>query len=160
MELSLAGIGSFFAEYYMAFIWGLILIAAIIVEAQTDALIAIWFIPASGVSLILSFITKQIWIQVVVFVVLAAVLIFLSKKFFEKFLKKDKDEKTNMDIIIGREAYLEEEVNNLKGTGVVKINGVLWSVISENNDEVIPNGSLVTVKAVSGVKLVVTPIQK
>ena len=160
MELSLAGIGSFFAEYYMAFIWGLILIAAIIVEAQTDALIAIWFIPAAGVSLILSFITKQIWIQVVVFVVLAAVLIFLSKKFFEKFLKKDKDEKTNMDIIIGREAYLEEEVNNLKGTGVVKINGVLWSVISENNDEVIPNGSLVTVKAVSGVKLVVTPIQK
>ncbi len=148
----------FLQTYYMAIIWGAVLVFAIVVEAQTDALIAIWFIPSAGVSLILSLAGVPIWIQAVVFVAASAVLVTLSKLFFEKFLRKkdkDKDTRTNMDTIIGREAYLEEDADNLKGTGTVRINGVIWSVLTEKNEEVIPSGTLVEVKAVSGVKLVV-----
>ena len=51
------------------------------------------------------------------------------------------------------------EVNNSEGKGQVEVMGSVWSARSENGG-VIPAGSSVLVKEITGVKLVVNPIPK
>ena len=151
-------VNEFLANYHMAFIWLMILIGALFIEAQTDALVAIWFMPSAAVTLILSFFIKEVWIQILIFVILSAVLLIMSRLFFKKFLKRDRTHKTNLDAIIGKQILVDEEVCNLKGTGSAKLNGAYWSLRTIDDDTVIPSGTLVSISGVIGSKLVVEAV--
>lgn len=157
----MGAINEFFANYHMAVIWFMILVGSLFIEAQTDALVAIWFMPSAAVTLILSFFVKEVWIQILVFVLLSAILLILSKLFFQKFLKRDRNTKTNLDAVIGKQILVDEEVCNLKGTGSAKLNGAYWSLRAIDDETVIPSGTLVTIAGVIGSKLVVeiAPVQ-
>ena len=47
-----------------------------------------------------------------------------------------------------------EEINNIKGQGAVKLNGLVWTARSEN-DEIIQADEIVTFKKIDGNKAIV-----
>ena len=57
--------------------------------------------------------------------------------------------------ILGSEGLVTEAIDNIRGTGQVKIGGILWTARSENGSP-IEEGALVTVDRVEGVKVLVS----
>ena len=136
-----------------SWMWLGIIILAIFCEAQTAALVAIWFMPAALVSMILSFFDVYLWVQVLVFFFISIASIILFKKIFNKKLKVTEETKTNVDAIIGKKCIVVEEISNIHGKGAVKLGAQVWRARS-NDDSVIEEGSIVTVESISGVKLI------
>ena len=136
-----------------SWMWLGIIILAIFCEAQTAALVAIWFMPAALVSMILSFFDVHLWVQVLVFFFISIASIILFKKIFNKKLKVTEETKTNVDAIIGKKCIVVEEISNIHGKGAVKLGAQVWSARS-NDDSIIEEGSVVTIERISGVKLI------
>jgi membrane protein implicated in regulation of membrane protease activity len=82
-------------------------------------------------------------------------LVIATRRLCRRFIEANK-EKTNVDAIIGKDAYVTEEIDNLQGLGEVKVGGLAWSARSQDGEK-IAVGTLVTVLEVQGVKLIVTP---
>ena len=71
-----------------------------------------------------------------------------------KYFNKDRV-KTNVEGMIGKQAIVISEVNNLQGTGQVTVGGMEWTARSVSEDATLPVGSVVWIKDVKGVKLMV-----
>ena len=52
----------------------------------------------------------------------------------------------------------EEQIENLKETGEIKVNGVPWTAVSADGS-VIPEGSLVRIERLEGAKVYVSPVK-
>ena len=142
-------------EYVMTIFWAALFVTALIVESQTAEMVAIWFLPGTLVSLILSLLGVPLWIQWIVFVVLSAVLLVLAFKFFRRLILKNVGKaKTDTDLLIGKSARVEEEIVNSEMKGAVKIDGKVWSARMANASETAVPGEFVTVLRIEGVKLI------
>ena len=142
-------------EYVMTIFWAAMFVTALIVESQTAEMVAIWFLPGTLVSLILSLLGVPLWIQWIVFVVLSAVLLVLAFKFFRRLILKNVGKaKTDTDLLIGKSARVEEEIVNSEMKGAVKIDGKVWSARMANASETAVPGEFVTVLRIEGVKLI------
>ena len=86
----------------MPWIWLGVTVAAIVFEASTLALVAVWFIPSALVSLVLSVFHLPLWLQVTAFLVLSLALMIFLKPFMKKVLKV-RYSPTNADTVIRRE---------------------------------------------------------
>ena len=145
-------------NYIMLFVWLAVVIVSVFCEAMTVSLVAIWFVPSALISLILSIFGVAEWIQVVVFFALSFAMILLLRRIFrKKLLAKQEATKTNTDSLIGRQAVVVEDIDNLMAKGAVRIGGQEWSARSESGDP-IKAGIAVEILAVSGVKLICKPI--
>ena len=137
-------------------IWLGIAIAMLVVEAFTVDLIAIWFAVAGFVSVIITAIFPDlfyVW-QILIFVVLSAVLVLSTRNMVKKFLKRKKDQETNLELVINHRGRVVDEINNDFERGEVKINGIVWSARTKNG-EVVEKDALVTVLEIKGNKLIV-----
>ena len=141
---------------YMPYIWTAITLIAVFIVANTADLVTIWFIPAGCVSLILSLLPFEvaIWVQVLVFFAVAFILVTLSTTIFKKAIKKSPLVATNLDSVIGKEGIVTEKVNNIEGSGCVKVWGKEWSAISDDPNVVLEKGDIVIIKEIRGVKLI------
>ena len=138
----------------MIVFWALIMVIALLLEIMTADLVAIWFIPAALVSMILASFNVPGWIQWVVFIVLSATLLVVAFKFLRKLILKNQgSKKTDTDMLIGRPARVEEDINNAEMQGAVKIDGKIWSARMVNDSETAVKGEFVIVEYISGVKL-------
>lgn len=140
---------NFGAPYY----WLTIIVVMSIMEACTCQLVSIWFVVAAIVSFIMSLLGLSISSQIIVFAILSLLLVTVTKPIVKKFIPKIKAE-TNSDQYINKDGVVVEEINNLNGTGQVKISGITWTAKSLN-DDVILKDSLVKVEKIEGVKLIV-----
>ncbi len=138
----------------MEIIWLVVLICAVIVEAFTTQLVAIWFLPAAIVSIILAFCGTPIWVQVLVFFLVAALGLVLSRTIFRRFFNKTTHHKFNADDVIGEKCVVTTRIDNLAGSGEVKINGLFWAARSANADIIFEENAVVTVIAIEGVKVI------
>ena len=134
-------------------IWLLGIIAFVILEAATYQLVSIWFAVGAIGGLIAEIIGVSFAIQMTVFLVIS-VLLLLCLRPVSRRLIKTKNERTNVDSLIGEEVLITKEVNNREGTGEGKVNGMVWSLKSADN-AVIPENETATVECVKGVRLVV-----
>ena len=57
---------------------------------------------------------------------------------------------------MGKEAVVLQEINSLKASGQVQLNGIEWTARAENMEDVIEKGAIVCIKKIEGVKLIVT----
>ena len=137
----------------MIWIWLAVIVLSIVCEGATTALISIWFVPGAVLGMIFAALSVAVWVQVLVFFVLSAVLVVMFQLFFKKRLSSDKTKATNLDLIVGSKAVVIERIDNVKGDGCVKIDGKYWSARSDD-DEIIEDGATVEIIAVSGVKLI------
>lgn len=130
--------------------WLAVLVLSLVAEGITAALVSIWFSCGAAAAAILALCKVPVWLQITVFVLVSALLFVL---FYRKIAQR-RAEKTNVDTNIGKECIVTEAIDNLHETGRVRLGGLTWAAKSED-DSLIPEGTTVTVKAVSGVHLIV-----
>ena len=140
----------------MEFGWGWIavIIIAIVIEALTDQLISIWFVPAAMVATILDFTGVDVIWQVLVFVVISIVGIVISKTLLKKYLSRAENTKTNVEAIVGERCIVTERIDNFAGCGQAKVKGQIWSARGVNDDDVYEVGEILDIVAIEGVKLI------
>ena len=73
----------------------------------------------------------------------------------KKFIKEDQTTSTNVYSIIGKDALVIENIDNITGEGKIKVNGEIWSAISDTNIE---KDTKVKVLNINGVKAKVEKI--
>lgn len=138
----------------MGILWTVLLIAFAVLEMATVQLVSIWFAGGALGGLIAYLCGANEWLQVIVFAVVAGILLIVTKPLVQK-LRKAATKPTNADSLIGTQVVISETVDNLAETGAARVKGVVWSV--RNIDEgVIPEGTVVTVQRIEGVRLIVT----
>ena len=137
----------------MVIFWIIILVAAILVEAATAALISIWFAAGAVPALIAAALGASWIIQLILFVVFSAILLIFTRPLVKKLFPK-KFIPTNSDSYAGKTAVVVEDIDTVRGMGRVKFNGVDWIAVTEN-EELIPKDSVVRIKEVKGAKLLV-----
>ena len=140
---------------FWSIFWAAVLLFSISTEISTTELVAIWFMPGALASLILSFFDVKPWILWVTFIVVSMVLLILAKTVIrKKFFKNVGKEKTDTDLLIGKRAKVEEDINNADEVGAVKINGQIWSARMEDDNDIVAAGEFVFIKRILGVKLI------
>lgn len=135
-------------------IWLAVLVVCVGIEIATMGLTTIWFAGGALVSAILAALNAPLWLQVVAFFVVSLILLYLTRPVAVKYFNKDRV-KTNVESLIGRQAIVISEIDNLQGIGQVTVGGQEWSARSVKDDVQLPVGSVVVVRSVSGVKLIV-----
>lgn len=135
-------------------IWGIIFAVMVIFELATFQLVSIWFAAGAVGGFIAALCHLSFANQLLIFVLASLVLLAATRPLLKK-VSIGKAQATNADLDIGKTASVIEEINNETGTGRVRINGVDWKAVSEN-ETVIPEGSIVVVREVAGAKLIVS----
>ena len=141
----------------MIYVWLAVVILSIVVEAVTNELLTIWFAIAGLICVILSAFQIEWYITLPVFIAVSMALILGLRKISIKLLNKKCDDKTNADAVFGKKFVLLSKIS-LNQPGTIKVNDVVWNVLTENNGEVVEEGSLVKVLRLSGNKYIVEPI--
>ena len=137
-----------------AICWLAVLIVLLLVEIATLGLTTIWFAGGALVACVAALLHASIWVQIVLFLVVSVLLLLFTRPVAVRYMNKNRT-KTNVDSMAGKEAVVTEDIDNLKAQGVVQVNGLEWTARAENNQDVIPKGSVVEVTRVDGVKLIV-----
>lgn len=139
----------------MYIFWIILALAFLVIEFGTVALVSIWFIGGSLAAMVVALTGGPLWLQVLLFALVSLILLLLLRPFLRKFIDPNKV-RTNVDAVIGREALVTEDIDNLLGTGTIKLGGTVWTARSVDNSR-IQAGTVVTVQSVQGVKAIVTP---
>ena len=142
-------------DQYSWVLWIAAIVIFGIVEAATVNMVSLWFMGGALAALVADLLGAGSWIQVALFLVVSAALLAALRPFVRKFISPRKIA-TNADMAIGREAYLTETVDNIRGTGALKLDGKEWSVRSASG-AVLEKEMLVRVVKMEGVKLYVEP---
>lgn len=135
-------------------IWLVLLILFLGIEMATMGLTTIWFAGGALIAIIAALCNAPAAVQIILFLVVSFVMLIFTRPVAVKYFNKDRI-KTNVESVIGKQAIVTEPIDNLKAQGCVILAGQEWSARSAKEDEVIEKGSVVTVLAVSGVKLIV-----
>lgn len=135
-------------------IWLVLLILFVGLEAATLGLTSIWFAGGALAAMVAAALNAPVWLQVIVFLIIALVLLIFTRPVAVKYFNKDRA-KTNVNSVIGKQAIVTAEIDNLQATGQVVVSGQEWSARSCEEGVIISEGSVVEVEAVSGVKLMV-----
>lgn len=133
-------------------LWLVAIIVFIVLEAVTYQMVSAWFIIGAIGGLIAAMLGTSFWVQMTIFILLSVVLLICFRPIAIKKLKTDY--KTNADAVIGKKATITCEVNNIKGTGAAKLDGLVWTARAED-DTVFNVGDVVEVTRIEGVKLIV-----
>ena len=142
----------------MTTFWLIVMVLFLVVEATTVGLVCIWFAVGSLAALLAAMCGAQLWLQIVLFLVVSAATLYFTRPLVKRYVNS-KVEPTNADMVIGKECRVTETVDNIAGTGAVYVDGKTWTARSAD-DEVIPEGTLVTAKSIDGVKLIVAAPEK
>lgn len=134
--------------------WLILLIVCIGIEVATMGLTTIWFAGGALVAIFAAVVGAPIWLQAVLFIVVSLVLLFFTRPIAVKYFNKDRV-KTNVESMVGRQAIVVSEIDNLQGIGQVTVGGQEWSARSADEKVRIAVGAVVIVVAINGVKLIV-----
>ena len=140
----------------MVIFWLVVVILSIAVEAITMGLTSIWFAGGALVALAAAALRLPIALQVVLFFAVSVVLLYFTRPIAVKYFNKDRI-KTNAESLVGRQAIVISEIDNLQGIGQVTVGGQEWSARSVEDNVKLPVGTVVDIMAINGVKLMVKP---
>lgn len=140
--------------------WSFWLIVAgifFIIEIMTVGFLIFWLGIGALFAMITSFITTNIVIQTIVFVVISCILIPFTKPLADKF-SGNKTIPTNSYSLLNKHGIVIADINPTLGTGLVKVNGETWSAKSED-ESIITQSTEVQILDIDGVKLIVKPVK-
>ena len=141
------------AESMQKIIWLVLLLLFAGAEALSVGLTSIWFAAGALCALIAALLGGALWIQIALFLAVSALCMLAVRPLARRHLNS-KVEATNADRVIGEQAQVTEDIDNIHGKGTVIIRGVTWTARSEDGLPV-PAGSLVKVLRIEGVKVFV-----
>jgi len=138
----------------MMIVWLVVLILSIGIEAATMGLVSIWFAGGALVALIASAFRAPELAQEILFFAVSFTLLYFTRPIAVKYFNKDR-EKTNAESLVGKQAIVTGAIDNIQGTGQVVVAGQEWTARCEAENGKLPEGAVVTIVAISGVKLIV-----
>jgi membrane protein implicated in regulation of membrane protease activity len=140
---------------HMVIIWIALAIIFAVIEGFTLGFVTIWFTIGAIVSAIVSLLGVNLLVQIVIFFAVSIILLIFTRPILVKHLKVGR-EKNIIENIEGKIGLVTEPIEPFK-SGLVKVNGIIWTAIGDSNDMLIETGQEVEVKRVEGVKLIVVP---
>ena len=135
-------------------VWLACFVVFIIVEIATQGLVSAWFAVGSLAAAATSYLGGGIVAQITVFAFSTTVVLVLLRPLAATFLNAKDIEKTNVSAVVGKDAIVKTKIDNINASGLVEIDGVSWTARSEGG-EIIPEGKIVEVIRVEGVKVFV-----
>lgn len=138
----------------MMIFWLIVLIITIVVEVVTMGLTSIWFAGGALVAVIAAALHAPVGVQIVLFLLVSLLLLFFTRPIAVRYFNKDRV-RTNVESLVGRQAIVISEIDNLQGIGQVTVGGQEWSARSHDDKQKLPVGVVVDVVAINGVKLIV-----
>ena len=134
----------------MMYVWLMVIVFLACIEVTTVNLVTIWFAFGALVTVFLSFVVENIWVQSTVFVITSAIALLCTKPLLKAFHLSELIP-TNTDRLIGKEGEVIKDIS-FNEYGRVKVFGENWMATSE---EPIKEGSKVIIKNIEGAKLIV-----
>lgn len=139
-------------------VWLVLMLVFLIAEGATAAMVSLWFVLGSLAALITSLLGGEVWLQFVVFFLVSAVSLALLRPLTRKFVNP-RITSTNVNALPGTKGLVSEAIDNVRGQGQVKLSGVVWTARSSDGQP-IPEGALVRVDRIEGVKAFVSPVRE
>lgn len=137
--------------------WIIILALLIFIEIITLGITTIWFAGGALVAFIVSLFFDNLILEIILFLAVSLSLLYFTKPIVMKYFNSN-NTKDGYEGVIGKEAVVITTIDNRNTMGQVDVDGQEWSARSLNGD-VIEKGTLVTVKGISGAKLIVMKTQ-
>jgi len=131
-------------------IWILIAVIFAVIEGITMGLTTIWFTVGGVAACVIALLGGPLILQIIVFLLVSIILLYFTRPLAEKRLKIG-HEKNNIDQMIGKTALVTGKIEPYH-PGQVKLNGLVWTAVSE---DVAEKNDLVEIIGIEGVKLIV-----
>ncbi len=141
----------------VAILWLVLLVVFLIVEASTVTLVSLWFAAGSLAALLASLLGGPLWLQVLLFLAVSTLSLIALRPLFRKFIRPNLTA-TNVDSVIGSTGLVTIAVDNVSAAGQVKLGAMVWTARSTSGAP-IPEGTLVKVDRIEGVKVFVSPAE-
>jgi len=135
-------------------IWLIIFVACIVIEIISMGLTTIWFAGGALIAAVAAALDVPLWVQIVLFVLVSLVLLYFTRPIAVKYFNKDRIN-TNAESLVGKQAIVISEIDNLQVIGQVTVEGKEWTARTVTDGVTLPTGSVVIIRAISGVKLMV-----
>ena len=133
-------------------VWLAVMIAALILEAVSMQLFSIWFAAGALAALLADLCGAELWLQIILFLVVTIVSLFATRP-LTKRLRAQK-EPTNADRCVGQTVVVLEDIDNVNGTGLIKVEGQIWTARTADGS-LVPAGDFVRTLEIQGAKLLV-----
>lgn len=143
----------------MWLVWLIFAVAALIIEASTEAIVSIWFCVGALISLPISFIPGvPYWGEIIIFVGVSLISFFLMRPFIKKWTAKKEKTRGYIDNLVGKKGIVLTKVDSLQ-PGEIEVNGMTWTASTLTN-ETFEEGEVARVVLVAGNKLFIDKSKK
>ena len=139
-------------------LWLILAAVLLIGEVFTAGFFLFWFSIGAAAAGLTALMGAGEVVQLLVFIVVSGVLFATGRKFANRVTKKQPP-RIGADRFVGGIGVVLEEINQLTGTGKVRIDQELWRAESENG-EVVPAGAAVKVLRIDGTRTIVQKMEK
>ena len=137
-----------------AYYWLILFAILLAVEIFTLGLTTIWFAGGALVAFFAALAGANLYVQLILWLVVSVLLLVCTRPVAKKYICK-KQEKTNVDSLVGQETVVCEDISNRENTGKVMINGIEWTARAEDPTAMYEKGSIVRILRIEGVKVIV-----
>lgn len=141
-------------EYGALIFWIVLLVVLLLVEAVTAQLTTIWFAAGAAAALLAELRNLSFLSQLLVFLVVSVTALIATRPIVKRVTRR-KIQHTNADRCLGKTAVVVEDVDNLEGRGLVKVDGAVWTARSADGSK-LKKDDRVSVEKIEGVKLIVS----
>ena len=138
-------------------VWLALMIACIALEALSMQLFSIWFAMGALVALIADLAGAELWLQIILFLAVTVVSLLATRPLTKRL--RGQKEPTNADRCVGQTVMVQEEIDNVNGTGLIKVEGQIWTARTADGS-VVPAGAFVRTLEIQGAKLLVEPLNE
>ncbi|MDD4563966.1 MAG: NfeD family protein [Eubacteriales bacterium] len=138
-------------------IWIMIAVTFAIIEGFTMGLTTIWFTAGGVAACVVALLGGSLLLQVIVFFAVSIILLYFTRPLAEKRLKIG-HEKNSIDQMINKTGIVTETIEPYH-TGLVKLNGMIWTAVSKDNKEILLKDEIVKIIRIEGVKLIVERVK-
>ena len=139
-----------------AFVWLGLVILFLIAEGATVSLVSLWFAAGAVVAMFAALLGAGAWLQTGLFLVVSGALLLMLRPIVRRYLVP-KITPTNVDSLVGSTGLVTEVIDNVTASGQVKLGAMEWTARSTTGEN-IPQGTLIRVDRIEGVKVYVTPV--
>lgn len=142
---------------WTAVIWLVLLVLFLAAEAATVTMTTIWFAGGSLAAMLVSLVGGPGWLQMLAFLAVSCILLTLLRPMVRKHITPNIT-KTNVDAVVGTTGLVTVAIDNVEAVGQVKLGGMVWTARSASGEK-IPEGTLIRVERIEGVKAIVAPAE-
>ena len=86
--------------------------------------------------------------------IIAGAIVVIACAGYVFYKKSSSDKSICLEDIIGEKCTVIDDVDNYKGSGLVKVGNQIWAARAVSDDEIYAVGDVISVVAIEGVKLI------